>query len=272
MASSPPRRFRYAGQTFTQLANNRAHTFALSYALGIYRANACYSMIPKNGCSTVRFAIARANGCIDSLDEASWIHRNNATFSLSLGEVLRSEYTFSVLRCPFDRLYSAFMDKIVSIDVQAWQLYNSTGRRSLHPHTITFESFVDKITDDPANQLDIHWRPQVAFLVLETYDDLFSLERLSEASPTLETKAGLQIEDSRSAIGHHISGLEQIEMTNAFEATTIELLQLKLDGKCPRVQDLYNDAIVQAVEPLYREDLANYATHFGPSPLMAELL
>jgi hypothetical protein len=107
------RRLRYPKSSNVALARNAAHQFASRHALSIYGARAIYSFIPKNGCSTLRYTVARANGCIDGPSDINWIHSNNLSFSATLRELLTAQYTFVVLRCPYSRLASVFLDKIV---------------------------------------------------------------------------------------------------------------------------------------------------------------
>jgi hypothetical protein len=93
---------RFARRNNGALANNHPHQFALNYAMSIYRAAAVYSFIPKNACSTLRFSVALANGCIGDAD-VNWVHENNQTFKPSVRELATADYAFVVLRDPFRR-------------------------------------------------------------------------------------------------------------------------------------------------------------------------
>ena len=59
---SNPRLFRYTRGNLQALVQNAAHQFAAQHALSIYAADAIYSFIPKNACSTMRYTLAIANG------------------------------------------------------------------------------------------------------------------------------------------------------------------------------------------------------------------
>ncbi|WP_373417475.1 sulfotransferase family 2 domain-containing protein, partial [Vibrio parahaemolyticus] len=72
----------------------------------IYNSNSLYTFIPKVACSTMRYTVARENGCVTGLSQANWIHNNNQTFNATLSEALRTDYSFVILRCPFSRLAS----------------------------------------------------------------------------------------------------------------------------------------------------------------------
>jgi hypothetical protein len=59
---------------------------------------AIYSSIPKNACSTLRFSVALANGCVAEGADVNRIHENNETFKPTLAELVRANYAFVVLR------------------------------------------------------------------------------------------------------------------------------------------------------------------------------
>ena len=86
---------------------------AASHALKIYKTGAIDTFIPKNACSTMRLSVAIANCCIADASGFEWIHNNNDTFRANLEDLIRATYTFVILRDPFVRLASCFLDKIV---------------------------------------------------------------------------------------------------------------------------------------------------------------
>jgi hypothetical protein len=113
MMTTRPRLLRFARRNTAALSGNGAHQFALSHAMCIYQPAAIYSFIPKNACSTLRFSVALANGCVSGESDVNWIHENNETFKPTLAELVRANYSFVVLRDPFRRVASCFLDKFV---------------------------------------------------------------------------------------------------------------------------------------------------------------
>ena len=97
----------------SQVGENKLHNWSSNYVLSIYSINSVYTFIPKNACSTLRFSVAIANGFIKDLKDIQWIHNNNGTFKSTQREVSLQDYTFVVLRCPYTRIASCFLDKIV---------------------------------------------------------------------------------------------------------------------------------------------------------------
>ena len=113
MSSPSPRLLRYTQGNLQALVQNAAHQFASQHALSFYAADAVYSFIPKNACSTMRYTVGMANGAIAGPEQFNWIHANNLTFRASLAELAKAKYTFVILRDPYLRVASCFLDKMV---------------------------------------------------------------------------------------------------------------------------------------------------------------
>lgn len=248
---------KYASSSFEPLSQNKKHQFAAAHALNIYNSNAIYSFIPKNACTTMRFSLALGNECIDSKDDFNWIHRNNATFSASLRELQEAAYTFVILRSPIYRLASVYLDKIVDRTNVAWNLYDLI-KREIPLAEITFRKFVELVTSEELIHKEIHWAPQSDFLVYKYYDDYFSLEQFSEAIPLIEKRAGIKIYDARNLTKH---GTDQYTMINDqcyADTKPYILFNLKLSGKIPSHESLYDITLKNMVEEAYKNDFILY--------------
>ena len=156
------RLLKHARSSHCDLRLNSWHTFAATYALRIYRSNSIYTLIPKNACSTMRLSLAIANCCIQDASDINWIYHNNQTFSADLEALVCADYTFVILRDPFARLASCFLDKIVSKETAAWNLHDLIARR-LHPDDITFADMVEALCSAATLIADVHWCPQTIF-------------------------------------------------------------------------------------------------------------
>lgn len=270
-SSQSARRFMHTYNDRIDLSRNAKHRFAMEHAMSIYPTRSCYTYIPKNACSTLRFSVAQSNGFVRSIDDVSWIHNNNKSFLMKEAEVATCEYAFVVLRCPFARLYSAFMDKIVGFEVQAWQFRNSTGNR-FELYDLSFEVFVNYLSRVKPSTLDHHWRPQSDFLVLDQYDDYFCFENIPNAFTTIEEKAGIRITDTRKALKHDTSSLIfDKNMKSPDQLPALELLVQKRAGIVPCPELMFRDSSIDAVQSIYGEDLALYEANFGKSSLMKHL-
>jgi hypothetical protein len=253
---SNPRLLRYTRGNLQALVQNAAHQFASQHALSIYAADAVYSFIPKNACSTLRYTLAIANGAIAGPQHFNWIHTNNLTFRASLAELAKAKYTFVVLRDPYRRIASCYLDKMVDQTTVAWTYHALTGYRTA-PAMVTFREFVTNVKSWLRG--NEHWRPQVDFLVYEHYDDIFCLEAFADATVTLRNRIGLDVQDARSLVKH---GSEQFEALTGDEPyadkPAHEIAALKRAGQIPRTAQLYDPSLITEVGQMYAADIAFY--------------
>ena len=257
------RLLKYARSSPKNLSANGKHRFAADHALRVYQSNAIYSFIPKNACSTMRLSLAIANCCIKDALDVNWIHQNNSTFAADLEALIRADYTFVVLRDPFARLVSCFLDKIVGKDQGAWKLYDLIDRRQSLDE-ITFADFTACLRSRATRNADIHWRPQVDFLVYEQYDDYFCVENFQSDANAIKNKSRLEIVDARKLTKH---GLDRYQLLSAdldFSATpAAEIAELRRRGESPHPRSLYTTSLVQIVSNLYAADISLYAEKIG---------
>jgi Sulfotransferase family len=267
MDSTYPRSLRYAGQSNKALATNVAHQFAAAHAMGIYQASAIFSYIPKNACSTMRFSIACANGCIASDEEIHWIHNNNETFRPNIAELATAKYSFVVLRDPFKRVASCYLDKFVGREREAWRFAELLGRR-IDLDRLTFREFVKALPN--VLRGDQHWRPQVDFLVYRRYDDVFCVEDFSQAVDVLNRKIGFVVKDTRHLLNH---GSEQYKSVTSndgfFGISSYEIANMKRNGEIPAVASMFDEEIIGLVRRMYADDFSIYAELVGKPCLYA---
>lgn len=257
------RLLRFAGSSGKNLARNPVHTFAAQYALSIYDSEAVYTFIPKNGCSTMRLSLAMANGAIRGPEEINFIHHNNPTFTASLPALLSARYTFAIIRCPFARLASCYLDKIVGRNPPFWILDHAMGR-TLDANDYTFRRFIDAMADH--RKLDEHWRPQADFLVYEEYDDLFDLADFGTVRASLRDRIGFEVHDARGHTRHGIDGLERVTGCGP-DTAPLEILNMRQRGSVPDPRTLFDDELVAKVREWYAPDIALMRERF-PQSLM----
>ncbi|MCC0177125.1 sulfotransferase family 2 domain-containing protein [Waterburya agarophytonicola K14] len=258
---------KYSAANYNALNKNGLHNFAQNHSLHIYESNSIYSFIPKNACSTMRTSIAYANGCIDNSQDFNWIHKNNQTFRASLSDLIRADYTFVILRCPYARLASLYLDKIVSKYPPAWNFYDLI-KRTTELDNISFTDFVNHLSKKPILNGDIHWRQQTDFLVYQQYDDYFCLEDFKQVIKTLNEKIGLDIIDARDLTNHGINKFELVDDENYAQVKSSDILRLKTNGYCPTPKSLYSDKLIEKVKTIYEQDLKLYQENFPQEYLM----
>jgi len=261
------RQLNYSSVTYDNLAKNAYHQFASGFALRIFKSNSVYSFIPKNACSTMRVSLAIANGCINDKSDFNWIHQNNGTFKAELANLIQADYTFVILRCPFARLASAYLDKIVDRTVEAWLLYDNVQRK-IEIDQLHFKTFVKLISKPKILNSNIHWKPQVDFLVYKKYDDYFCLENFSAAQPEIEKKAGITIVDARSLTQHGTDRFKLINDQSYAECLPEDIRQLKLLGQLPALTALYDEETILLVRKIFKKDIDLYKKLFGTQNML----
>lgn len=257
------RLLKYARSDDGKLRDNQKHQVAASHALKIYKSGAIYTFIPKNACSTMRLSLAIANCCIADASGFEWIHENNDTFRADLDDLVRAGYTFVILRDPFARLASCFLDKIVSQAPSARRL-RELVEGDLDLDEITFADFINFLDDAAVRGGNMHWRPQTDFLVYDRYDDYFAVENFTVAAKAIKDRAGLEVVDARPLTEH---GLDRYHLLSAdldhSRTPANGIARLQRDGDCPDPRSLFTRPIVDSVARLYADDIRLYAEKIG---------
>ncbi|WP_282167891.1 sulfotransferase family 2 domain-containing protein [Shewanella japonica] len=259
--------FNFSANSFGPLKGNSAHQVAMKHGIMLYQQNALFTYIPKNACSTLRLSAAIANGCITSIEQGHWIHKNNQTFNPTLAEAVKVDYSFVVLRCPFRRLASVFLDKFVGKEGPVWA-YRDLANREVNLDEMHFRKFVLSLKKASFLNLDDHWRPQSSFLLYKQYSDYFSMEQFSHLIETLEKKLMLNIVDARPLTKHGTDILDIVVDKDFSRIKVAKLYNLKRQGKVPSYESLYTPDLIEIVKSLYKADFDTYLKHFPESDLL----
>lgn len=215
----------------------------------------------------MRLSLAIDNGFIAGPDDWVWIHANNGTFSASLRDLACAPYTFTILRCPYARLASAWLDKIVGRMLPWWDLYRQSGDQ-IDYASLTFRRFVIALRDKTNLNLNIHWRPQTGLLVYENYDDWFALEAFDAVPARLAIRCGLTVVDARNLTRHGTDQLELDESRGFADMPAPNIDAMLRQNKAPSHRSFYDDALASIVRQIYREDIALYVEKTGGAGLM----
>ena len=244
----------------SNLKSNQDHEFAIKHTLCHYKSNAVCTWIPKNGCSNLRYSVSKENGAISSIDEIEWIHRNNDCFNANTKEALQADYTFIILRNPFKRLLSFFLDKLCHPqEEQTDGSYKHAQETFSFSENNSFLDFINYIWENPNSIYnDEHTRPQCDFLLYRQYDDYFALEGIDAANLRIYEMTGIKIDDIRDKNSIFTSkGREYSqEITSTTQANKIKV---SLDNnKVPFAENMYSNEMLKKVSTLYLQDILLY--------------
>ena len=244
----------------SNLKSNQDHEFAIKHTLCHYKSNAVCTWIPKNGCSNLRYSVSKENGAISSIDEIEWIHRNNDCFNANTKEALQADYTFIILRNPFKRLLSFFLDKLCHPqEEQTEGSYQHAQETFSFSENNSFLDFINYIWENPNSIYnDEHTRPQCDFLLYRQYDDYFALEEIDAANLRIYEMTGIKIDDIRDKNSIFTSkGREYSqEITSTTQANKIKV-SLE-NNKVPFAENMYSNEMLKKVSTLYLQDILLY--------------
>lgn len=262
------RQFNFSGLKNVQLEKNRNHQFAVQHAQCLYNRNALYSYIPKNACSTMRLTAAFDNGLItDPRSEFGWIHNNNHVFVPDLEFMIKAKYSFVVLRCPYSRVASAFIDKIVSISPRALRFLEQS-KSEVGILELNFHEFLKMIKAQKDENRDHHWRTQSSFLLYKQYDDYFCVEEFHQMIIALQQKLQMKIIDARPYIKHDAGSFNIVSDKDYSHSSLNILNKMKREGSVPDYKCLLSSDNIQLIKDIYADDLNIYKEIFGSQNLI----
>jgi len=138
--------------------------------------NYLYVETPKVCCTTIKQVLQRGAGLKLPAQEQK-IHYRNPSFEYvdSVrnfidcvdGLIDRGLFVFAFTRSPYERLISAYRDKVLRSQGKFWNSYRESirdlnGLRS--DEEISFRAFINYVEDTPDRKRDIHWRSQAMLL------------------------------------------------------------------------------------------------------------
>ena len=249
----------------SNLKTNQDHDFAIKHTLCHYKSNSICTWIPKNGCSNLRYSVSKENGAISNIDEIEWMHHNNDCFNATTKESLQADYTFIILRNPFRRLLSFFLDKLCHPqEEQSERSYQHAQEVFRFSENHSFLDFINYIWENPNSIYnDEHTRPQCDFLLYRQYDDYFALERSEEANQRIYERTGIRIDDVRDR--NSIFTSKGREYTQEITSTTqaIKIRNSLEKNKIPVIENMYSNEMIKKVASLYLQDILLYCNEIN---------
>ncbi len=181
-------------------------------------------------------------------------------------------FKFVILRNPFERLVSAYIDKFVKNEMP--QPFAHPVIKDVHRYLgiepdlrkgITFNHFIKYLATTKNDMyLDTHWRPQHSFLGLglfKKFDFIGQFENLDLVIEYLENKFGFKIQTQNVSHSKHITRYGNMNANEKFHNLYPEQLRT-LDG-FPKARQLYSPQLEELVRKRYAEDIAIYEQEFN---------
>ena len=132
--------------------------------------------------------------------------------------------------------------------------------------SINFHEFLLIIKSQARKDRNDHWRNQSDFLHYERYDDYFSVESLSDAVSSLESRR-FSLIDTRTSLKHDLSNYKKVD-GNFSKTKDLDLKIMKDEGKSPNYKSMYSNQEINLVKEIYNDDIELYKSYFGEKNLL----
>ncbi len=171
-----------------------------------------YCPIPKNACTMFNTIMVEHSDYAQQYKESSqdiheYIGRSEVEMRLTDPSYMQNPdyFKFVILRNPFKRLVSAYLNLIVKRAKPisfAYKLvmdvYRDLGMEPDINKSITFNQFINYLVKTDNDRLNAHWRPQHTFLCLGRFkfDYIGQFENLNQVKKDLNQKSQLKIQEN----------------------------------------------------------------------------
>ena len=135
-----------------------------------------YASVPKAGCTTVQLTLANEYAQHQGIKALSNPHGPHKTeyFILfkdpdrePLSTLLEKRFLFSIVRNPYSRLLSAYLDKIVNKTKEYERFVRIHGLPK--GSDVSFPTFVERVSQETADEMDQHWAHQHRVIAWEVF-------------------------------------------------------------------------------------------------------
>lgn len=180
-------------------------------------------------------------------------------------EILSANYSFVVLRNPFKRLLSFFLDKICHITSTLPDgSYDAAKKLFQTDEKTSFAEFIDSIYHNPdIINFDLHTKPQCDFLIYNKYRKYYQFENYNKFQKDIFKKIGLKIVDIRDINTIHTT--KGLEFSEAFSPNMpiSEIRSLMESGGKPIPEKFFTNDMIRKIGAIYFADIMLYHNLFS---------
>lgn len=181
--------------------------------------------VPSNYFNVHNYGWSKAAGS----DDSPWDHYQKRDFGRLVYDMTaqRHLYKFSVVRNPYSRLLSGYMDKVASGKLTEERL----KKLKLPGPADSFEAFARTVCSLPNKDRDLHWANQTYKLAADffEYDFIGHFEHLDAAKAHIVDALGLSVEDEPAAAVHATGASNLVRETYTDEIAELVYTSFKRD-------------------------------------------
>ncbi|MEC8304946.1 MAG: sulfotransferase family 2 domain-containing protein, partial [Planctomycetota bacterium] len=168
---------------------------------------------------------------------------------------------FIIVREPLERIVSAYMNKFVrskryKIALKITQDYRRQFDQPYDENRLlNFSEFVQHISEQTNQEMDVHWRPQIDFVrhEIELFQYKVTMERIAEFISILSRRMGVELDASKTANQNHYAAYPP--GMNFHITPPEELRQLK---SVPEADSLLTPELRNVLTRRYARDIELY--------------
>ncbi len=226
-----------------------------------------YCPIPKNACTLFKeIIVSNSEHQSDFQDSDLDVHRYVRQNNVELGDfnyLSNPEYLkIAMVRNPFDRLVSAYLNKFVRpkkvtpiVKNVIRDIYQFNNIKPNQKKSVTFSDFIHYLARTEDHYLNEHWRSQYFFLGMGLFEfDLFdSLENVGHIIQKLESRMRIEISKKKTKNKTNYS-----ENTVKKDWHEMYPQQLREFEQLPTASSLYTNELIALVKSRYALDVEMY--------------
>ena len=218
-----------------------------------------------------QFVLSGQQGMVEGVNESvhelhRYVHKNLALRNSNrwqASRVLDSEdyFKFTVVRSPWKRLTSAYLNKFVDIEKPSDLMlsartaiegvYALNDKEIDYESSITFRQFLNYIAATDDQFLDVHWRPQHTFFRNISLDFIGKLETLSSDFDYIKKRVGL--EEDVNLPQKNVTTYKNVSSLTG-DCSNLYPSELKQLASRPSAKFFYTPDLVDLVKQRYKSD------------------
>ena len=259
----------------------------MPYKLHVYlpKQKLLFCPIAKNGTTSWKhwmatLAVGQYTGDTHAFEKANLqIRATNPTVAqqaLSNTDIFR----FSIVRNPWNRIVSAFGNKVVHPDTygtlqnalklltprSVWKRATTMQEMEQSIAKFTFRQFVHAVTSRPGYTHDAHWRPQYLYLGDVNLDFVGYFENMQNAVLEISRRTGLKVDIQCLNANAYA---KEIRTTDSDCYCDVPIGEIRQLSRIPKPHEFYSEDLIECVGDYYHQDVQRFGYEYDKAPARA---